>query len=66
MSFDFNFKSKYSFSQRIINSWNSLPAKVVNIKTINSLRMNMIATIEMTRMSEADELAYKYKYKYCF
>jgi len=27
---------KYFFSQRIINQWNSLPANVVDAKTVNS------------------------------
>jgi len=29
---------KYSFSQRIMNSWNSLPASVVNAKTVNGFK----------------------------
>jgi len=29
---------EHSFSQRIINSWNSLPASVVNAKTVNSFK----------------------------
>lgn len=29
---------KHSFSQRIINSWNSLPASVVNAKTVNGFK----------------------------
>ena len=29
---------KHSFSQRTINSWNNLPAKVVNAKTINGFK----------------------------
>ena len=29
---------KHLFSQRIINSWNSLPASVVNAKTVNSFK----------------------------
>jgi len=29
---------KHFFSQRIINQWNSLPADVVNAKTVNSFK----------------------------
>jgi len=29
---------KHFFSQRIINQWNSLPANVVNAKTVNSFK----------------------------
>jgi len=29
---------KFFFSQRVVNSWNSLPAEVVNAESINSFK----------------------------
>ena len=29
---------KHSFSRRIINSWNSLPASVINAKNVNGFK----------------------------
>ena len=53
---------KFFFRKRVVNSWNSLPAEVVNAESVNSFK-NAYRVIKIWT-TEADQLASPSTYKY--
>ena len=47
---------KFFFSQRVVNGWNSLPAKVVNSESVTASRTHTTATTAKIWTTEADQL----------
>jgi len=58
---------KFFFSQRVVNKWNGLPAKVVNTASVNSFKnaydRYCCEDMDDRSWSAACPLSYKYKYK---